>query len=40
MKRKIDMKNKGTQNAFWSCLALVALIMAIFTGHQMVQKDN
>lgn len=30
------MKNILKQHQFWACLALVGMVMAIITGHQMV----
>ncbi len=38
------MKNLIKQHAFWSLLALIGMIMAIVTGHQIMSgmklKDN
>lgn len=30
------MKNILKQHQFWACVALVGMVMAIITGHQMI----
>lgn len=31
---------KRNEHGFWSCLALISLIMAIVTGHQMLNEKR
>lgn len=34
------MKNLLEKHEFWACLALLGMVMAIITGHQMVGGDT